>query len=100
MYLADQAITTVNLQATNPLLWAGLERAVELAHLEVMPDKNLATLSLRSAGAGAPHPHLDMAVDVDRIVISIAQRPSEPTWTAIYSLLCYLTEGFRSGCDE
>ncbi len=90
MYLANRTMTTANLEADNSLLLAGLERAAELANIEVVADKELAMFSLRSAGAGVPHPHLDIAIDFDRIVISISRQPSPSSWTAIYSLLGHL----------
>jgi len=90
MYLTDMPMTMANLEAENPLLLAGLERAAELANIQVVADKDSATLSLRSAGSGLPHPRLDIVIDFDRIVISISQRPSHSSWRAIYSLLSQL----------
>jgi hypothetical protein len=91
MYLAETSMTTGNLEAGNPLLLAGLERAAELANIQVVADKEAATLSLRSAGTGVPHPRLDIAIDSDYIVISMSQQPSPSSWTAIYSVLSHLT---------
>jgi len=90
MYLTDMPMTMANLEAENPLLLAGLERAAELANIQVVADRDSATLSLRSAGSGLPHPRLDIVIDFDRIVISISQRPSHSSWRAIYSLLSQL----------
>jgi len=92
MYLADTSMTTGNLEADNSLLLAGLERAAELANIQVVTDKETATLSLRSAGSGLPHPRLDIAIDFDCIVISMSQQPSPSSWAAIYSLLSQLAE--------
>lgn len=94
MYLADPTMTTANLEAANPLLLAGLERAAALANIQVVADQDTATLSLRSAGAGVPHPRLDIVIDFDRVVISMNQQPSHSSWTAIYSLLGHLTGRF------
>ena len=50
MYRSSKSLTTGNLEADNPLLLAGLERAAELADIEVVADRDAATLSLRSEG--------------------------------------------------
>jgi hypothetical protein len=99
MYLADRTMTTANLEAENPLLLAGLERAAELANIQVVADKDTATLSLRSAGSGVPHPRLDIAIDSDDIVISISQQPVESSWTAIYCLLGHLAGAAQRGAN-
>lgn len=85
-------MTTGYLEADNSLLLAGLERAAALANIQVVTDKETATLSLRSAGSGLPHPRLDIAIDFDCIVISMNQQPSPSSWAAIYSLLGHLAE--------
>lgn len=99
MYLTDMPVTTGNLEADNPLLLAGLERAAELADIKVVADRGSATLSLRSAGAGVPHPRLDISIDFDRIVISIGEQPSPSSWTALYSLLGHLAGTVQGGAD-
>jgi hypothetical protein len=99
MYLTDMPMTMANLEAENPLLLAGLERAAELANIQVVADKDTATLSLRSAGSGVPHPRLDIVIDFDRVVISISQQPSHSSWTAIYSLLSHLAGNVPRGAD-
>ena len=98
MYLADTSMTTGNLEAENSLLLAGLERAAELANIQVVKDKETATLSLRSAGSGVPHPRLDIVIDFDRVVIAISQQPSQSSWTAIYSLLSHLAGDISPRC--
>jgi hypothetical protein len=99
MYLTDMPMTMANLEAENPLLLAGLERAAELANIQVVADKDTATLSLRSAGSGVPHPRLDIVIDFDRVVISISQQPPQSSWTAIYSLLSHLAGNSSRGAD-
>ena len=92
-------MTTGNLEADNSLLFAGLERAAELANIQVVTDRDAATLSLRSAGSGWPHPRLDIAIDLDCIVISVSQLPSPSSWAAIYSLLGHLSGTVQRGAD-
>jgi hypothetical protein len=99
MYLADTSMTTGNLEADNSLLLAGLERAAELANIQVVTDRETATLSLRSAGSGLPHPRLDIAIGFDCIVISMSQQPSPSSWAAIYSLLGHLAETVPRSAD-
>jgi len=91
MYPTPAPLTTGKLEADNPLLLAGLERAAELADIEVVRDRSEATLTLRSAGSGLPHPSLDIAIDFDHIIISMSRRPSPVLWTVIYDLVGHLT---------
>ncbi len=83
-------MTTANLEADNPLLLAGLERAAELANIQVVAQREAAVLSLRSAGSGLSHPRVDIAIDIDRIIISVRQQPPPSTWGAIYRLIGHL----------
>jgi hypothetical protein len=92
-------VTTGNLEAENPLLLAGLERAAELADIQVVADRDGATLSLRSAGSGRPHVSLDVAIDFDRVVISVSHQPSPSAWAAIYALLGHLAETVPNHAD-
>jgi len=83
---------TATLHADSPLARAGLERAAALADIRVVTPGQSATMALRSAGTGPPHPTLDITIDVDRAVITVTEQPSPPAWTAINSLLAHLAE--------
>jgi hypothetical protein len=100
MYRTEMQTTTGTLEADNPLLLAGLQRAAELADIEVVADKDAATLSLRSAGSGTPHTRLDVAIDLDRVVVSMSQQPSQASWVAIYNLLGHLSGKVPRAADE
>jgi hypothetical protein len=87
---------TATLQADTPLARAGLERAAALANIVVVTSSQDATMSLRSAGTGKPHPTLDITIDVDRAVVTMTTQPSPATWSAIHALLAHLAETTQS----
>ncbi len=90
MYLRARHTTSCVLRADDALLLAGLARAAELSGLRVVDHVEDATLSLRSAGAGAPHRHLDVNVWPERLVVAIDHQPSNATWSTILELLGHI----------
>ena len=90
VYLTSESRTYGVLSAENALLLAGLERAAALANIVVVHDLGAATLSLRTEGWGSPHPHLDVVISADRIVVSMDHQPSPATWASIHSLADHL----------
>jgi hypothetical protein len=85
-------VTTASLHADTALARAGLARAAALADIEVVSPGQDPEMSLRSAGTGQPHPVLDITIDADRAVITMAGQPSPAVWSAVRALLAHLAE--------
>ena len=87
MYSVRGRPARATLDAPNPLLLAGLQRAAHQVGLEVVSEDGSADLSIRSVSSGTPHTRLDIAISDDSVVLS-AEIPIDPdVWATIYRLL-------------
>jgi hypothetical protein len=77
----------VILNAESMLAQVGLEQAVYDAGLRVETDAALCVASVRTAGAGLPHPEIDISTDGSRVTMTLANEPSPQLWMALGRLI-------------
>jgi hypothetical protein len=83
VYLGD-ATTRLSITAPDSLQLAGLRRAAEevglLDSLEERHSAGKASIHLRAAGSGSPHPLLDVVVEAECVRIGVSRAPDAQTW--------------------
>jgi hypothetical protein len=87
----------VALEAESFLATAGLEQAAHEAGLTLVRPGNPAVASLRTEGAGHPHPDVDVCTDGSRVTVAFGIAPSDELWTALGRLLQSLFSKDQTG---
>ena len=85
----------VFLNAESVLARVGLEQAASEVGLRVSADTAACVASLRTEGAGLPHPEIDVCTDGTRVTVTLGNEPSPQLWCALGRLVQILLPSER-----
>jgi hypothetical protein len=90
----------VAVNAESVLARVGMEQAAIDAGLTVSADGAPCVASLRTEGAGLPHPDIDVCTDGSLVTVTVGNEPSDQLWMALGRLIHSLVPRDRAEANH